>query len=177
MNGFQRVAAYLRVSSQKQADERTILSQRQDIIMCIGSDQLHLDEAFEFADDGYTGSDLVRPALEKLRDRVAASLIDRLYIHSPDRLARKFAHQAILLEEFQRHNCEVVFLNQEGLPQSPETNLLLTMVRHATEGRIWRGEKRQKGRSEVIRRCRGKARLPSRHPLMSKLSLPFLRGQ
>ena len=127
MNGFQRVAAYLRVSSQKQADERTILSQRQDIIMRIGSDQLHLDEAFEFADDGYTGSDLVRPALEKLRDRVAASLIDRLYIHSPDRLARKFAHQAILLEEFQRHNCEVVFLNQEGLPQSPETNLLLQL--------------------------------------------------
>ena len=30
MNGFQRAAAYLRVSSQKQADERTILSQRQD---------------------------------------------------------------------------------------------------------------------------------------------------
>ncbi len=127
MNGFLRAAAYLRVSSQKQADEMTIRSQRHDIHTRIESDRLQLDKAFEFADDGYSGSDLVRPALEKLRDCIAASLVDRVYIHSPDRLARRFAHQAILLEEFEKCNCEVVFLNQEGLPQSPETNLLLQM--------------------------------------------------
>ena len=127
MNGFLRAATYLRVSSQKQADEMTIRSQRQDILTRIESDRLHLDGAFEFADDGYSGTDMVRPALERLRDQVAASLIDRLYVHSPDRLARKFAHQAILLEEFGKHDCEVVFLNQDGLPQSPEANLLLQM--------------------------------------------------
>ena len=38
-----------------------------------------------YVDDGYSGSTLVRPALERLRDRVGA--IDRLYVHSPDRLA------------------------------------------------------------------------------------------
>jgi hypothetical protein len=33
---------------------------------------------------------LVRPALERLRDQAAAGAIDRLYVHSPDRLARRF---------------------------------------------------------------------------------------
>jgi site-specific DNA recombinase len=54
-------------------------------------------------------------------------MIDRLYIHSPDRLARNFAHQAILLEEMSKHGCEVIFLNQAGLPDSPETKMLIQM--------------------------------------------------
>jgi len=78
-------------------------------------------------DDGYSGSQLLRPALEKLRDHVAASMIDRLYVHSPDRLARKFALQAILLEEIDKHGCEVISLNQDGLPDRPETKMLVQM--------------------------------------------------
>ncbi len=127
MNGFIRSASYLRVSSQRQADENTIDSQREDVRRRALRDDLAIDESFEYIDDGYSGSQLLRPALEQLRDHVAASMIDRLYIHSPDRLARKYAHQAILLEEMNRHGCEVVFLNQEGLPESPETNMLLQM--------------------------------------------------
>jgi len=42
-------------------------------------------------DDGDSGAPLVRPALERLRDAAAAGVIDRLYVHSPDRLARKYA--------------------------------------------------------------------------------------
>ena len=105
-----RIAIYARVSSQKQADERTIQSQRQEIIDRIVRDGLEVEQGFEFCDDGYSGSELLRPALEKLRDRIAGSLVDRLYVHSPDRLARKFAHQALLLEEFRKHDCEVCFL-------------------------------------------------------------------
>ena len=41
-----------------------------------------------FTDEGYSGATLVRPALERLRDAVAAGNLDRLYVHSPDRLAR-----------------------------------------------------------------------------------------
>ena len=127
MKGFIRAAYYARVSTQKQAEETTIQSQRQELIARIEHDQLRLDPAFEFCDDGYSGSELLRPALEDLRDKIAGSLIDRLYVHSPDRLARRFAHQALLLEEFSKHDCEVVFLNHQGLPDSPEANLLLQM--------------------------------------------------
>ncbi len=122
-----RIAIYARVSSQKQADERTIQSQRQEIIDRIVRDGLEVEQGFEFCDDGYSGSELLRPALEKLRDRIAGSLVDRLYVHSPDRLARKFAHEALLLEEFRKHDCEACFLDHQDLPESAETNLLLQM--------------------------------------------------
>jgi site-specific DNA recombinase len=62
-------------------------------------------------DDGFSGSTLVRPALERLRDRVAEGAIDRLYVHSPDRLARKYAWQVLLLDELRKHGVTVVFLN------------------------------------------------------------------
>jgi site-specific DNA recombinase len=127
MNGFVRVALYARVSSQKQADEMTILSQRQAVIDRIIEDGFTIDPGFEFCDDGCSGSELYRPSLERLRDQIASSIIDRLYVLSPDRLARKFAHQALLLDEFAKHDCQIVFVNQQGLPDSPETNLLVQM--------------------------------------------------
>jgi site-specific DNA recombinase len=67
---------------------------------------------------------LVRPALERLRDLIAAGGIERVYVHSPDRLARRYAYQALLLAEFQAAGVEVVFVNR-SLGQSPEDELLL----------------------------------------------------
>lgn len=122
-----RVAFYARVSSQKQSDNNTIDSQCEALRKRIENDGFTFPSEYAFCDDGYSGSELMRPALEKLRDRVYACLIDKLYIHSPDRLSRKMAHQAILLEEFAKHRCEVIFLNQVGLPESPESNLLIQM--------------------------------------------------
>jgi site-specific DNA recombinase len=81
---------------------------------------------WEFIDEGVSGATLLRPALERLRDRVAFGDIDRLYVHSPDRLSRKYAYQVFLCDEFQRSGVEVVFLNR-SLSQTPEDDLLLQM--------------------------------------------------
>jgi site-specific DNA recombinase len=78
----------------------------------------------EFIDEGYSGATLVRPGLERLRDLCANGGVERLYVHSPDRLARKYAYQVLLIDEFQRMGIEVVFLNRE-LSRSPEDELLL----------------------------------------------------
>jgi hypothetical protein len=48
------------------------------------------------------GATLVRPGLEALRDLAAQGCLDVVLCYSPDRLARKFACQALLLEEFAR---------------------------------------------------------------------------
>ena len=127
MNTRKTVAIYARVSSQKQADENTIDSQLAALRQRIELDQLQIVPEMEFCDNGYSGADLVRPALERLRDRLATSSIDRLYVHSPDRLSRKMAHQAILIEEFRKYECEIVFLNHDGISDSPEANLLIQM--------------------------------------------------
>ena len=140
----QNVAFYARVSSQKQADDKTIQSQCDALCLHIKTEGLTISEENKFCDDGFSGSDMVRPALERLRDLIHASVIDRLYIHSPDRLSRSMIHSMILLDEFQRNGCEVVFLNQLGIPDSPERSLLLQM-----QGMIGEFE-----RSKILERTR-----------------------
>ena len=148
MKGFIRSALYARVSSHKQAEEMTIESQLAAIREHIRRDGHEIVAEFEFCDSGFSGADLLRPAMERLRDAISVGMIDRLYVHSPDRLARKLAHQAILLEEFSKHECQVVFLNQEGLPDTPEANLLLQMQGMIAEYERERMEENRKHQRE-----------------------------
>src|SRR5207249_4921691 len=106
-----RAALYARVSSERQTDELTIQSQVAALRQRIARDGLTVDEELCFLDEGYSGSTVIRPALEKLRDVAYCGGIDRLYVHSPDRLARKYAYQVLLLEEFRKCDVDVVFLN------------------------------------------------------------------
>src|SRR5262245_43820843 len=119
-----RAAIYARVSSDQQIEAGTIVSQVAALEERLGSDGLALDPELRFLDEGYSGSTLVRPALERLRDAAASGAVDRLYVHSPDRLARKYAYQVLLVDEFQRGGVELIFLNRE-LGRSPEDDLLL----------------------------------------------------
>lgn len=119
-----QVAIYARVSSEQQAVANTIASQLVALQQRVKADGFSLSKELQFIDEGYTGATLVRPALERLRDLAAAGGLDRLYVHSPDRLARKYAYQVFLVDELQRAGVEVVFLNRE-LGRSPEDDLLL----------------------------------------------------
>lgn len=119
-----QVALYARVSSVQQAEAHTVASQVAALRERVASDGLTVSEAMQFLDEGSSGATLVRPALERLRDIVAAGSVDRLYVHSPDRLARKYAYQVLLVDEFRRAGVEVIFLNR-ALGHSPEDDLLL----------------------------------------------------
>jgi len=119
-----RVAFYARVSSDQQAQAGTIASQVATIEERIAQDGLHVEEQMRFIDDGFTGATVIRPALERLRDLAAAGGIDRLYVLCPDRLARRYAHQMLLVDELQRCGVELVFINHD-LGKTPEDHLLL----------------------------------------------------
>jgi site-specific DNA recombinase len=119
-----QVVIYARVSSEQQAEAHTIASQVAALRERVSADGLTVSEAMQFLDEGYSGATLVRPALERLRDVIAAGSVDRLYVHSPDRLARKYAYQVLLVDEFRRAGVEVIFLNR-ALGHSPEDDLLL----------------------------------------------------
>ena len=82
-----QAAIYARVSSEQQAAANTIASQLAALRERLDKDGLSSHSELEFIDEGYSGATLVRPALEKLRDLIAFGTIDRLYVHSPDRLA------------------------------------------------------------------------------------------
>src|SRR5881409_3537913 len=123
MNATQ-VAIYARVSSDQPAEAQTIASQVAALRERVAAEGCVLLEAMQLLDEGYSGATVIRPALERLRDVIAGGVVDRVYVHSPDRLARKYAYQVVLVEEFRRAGVEVMFLNR-ALGQSPEDDLLL----------------------------------------------------
>jgi site-specific DNA recombinase len=142
-NNNLRVAIYARVSGEQQAKEDTIASQIEAVTQRIASDALECDPELRFVDDGVSGSLLVRPGLERLRDQAAAGAIDRLYMLDPDRLSRKYAYQVLILEELARGGVEVVFL-RNPVGRGPEADLLLQV-----QGMIAEYE-----RAKIMERCR-----------------------
>ncbi len=119
-----RVGFYARVSSQKQAKSMTIDSQIETIKKHIEDKGETIFSDLIFIDDGFTGSTLLRPALERLRDTAYSKKINKVYVLSPDRLARNYAYQYLLMEEFKKNEVEVIFLNN-SFEDNPESKLLL----------------------------------------------------
>jgi DNA invertase Pin-like site-specific DNA recombinase len=117
-------AIYARVSSARQKEQDTIGSQL--AALRAHAEQLGLDVPAQwvFCDDGHSGATLVRPALEKLRDLVAQVPVDAVVVYSPDRLARKYAYQALLIEEFAKAGSSVLFIKGPS-SESPEDALLV----------------------------------------------------
>jgi site-specific DNA recombinase len=118
------VALYARVSSESQARNNTIGSQIAALRERIAADGFQLEPDHTYVDEGYSGAILFRPALERLRDAVAAGQVARIYVHAPDRLARRYAHQVLLVDEFRRAGAEVAFLNRP-IGGTAEDDLLL----------------------------------------------------
>jgi len=121
-----RAALYARVSSDQQAERHTIDSQVAALLARAAADGHAIQPELRFLDDGQSGASLIRPALERLRDLAAMAAVDVVYVHAPDRLARSYAHQVVLMEEFARAGAEVVFLNRP-LGETPEDTLLLQL--------------------------------------------------
>jgi len=119
-----RAAFYARVSGEQQAAAHTIESKIAALSERASNDGTAVPPQRRFVDDGYSGASLIRPALDRLRDLVSVGAIDRIYVHSPDRLARNYAYQVLLLDEWRRRSVDLVFLNRP-LGKSPEDDLLL----------------------------------------------------
>ena len=157
------VAFYARVSSEAQARDNTIASQIAALKERIEADGFVLEPEHGYADDGHSGTSLVRPGLEKLRDAVAAGRVERIYVHAPDRLARRHAYQVLLVEEFQRAGAEMIFLNRP-IGSTPEDALLLQV-----QGIVAEYE-----RAKLLERARRGRRYAARSGAVSALcSAPF----
>jgi site-specific DNA recombinase len=117
-------AIYARVSSARQKKDETIGSQTAALRAHAQACGLQVPEEWVFEDEGHSGATLVRPGLERLRDLVAGIGVDVVLCYSPDRLARKFAYQALLIEEFARAGTRVEFVKGPR-GDSPEDQLLV----------------------------------------------------
>jgi site-specific DNA recombinase len=126
----------------------------------------------EYIDDGISGARLDRPALDCLRDAARRGELDAVVILSPDRLARNYAHQWLLIEEFEKVNTPLIFL-QNPFGDSPPGKLLTQMQGMIAEyERAQIAERTRRGRLEKARHgefipwaysCDGYRYLPKRH--------------
>src|SRR5713226_7719656 len=117
-------AIYARVSSARQKKDQTIGSQTAALRDHAEQNRLDVLPEWVFEDEGHSGATLVRPALEALRELAAQGCVDVVLCYSPDRLARKFACQALLTGEFARAGTKVEFARGPR-GDSPEDHLMV----------------------------------------------------
>ena len=119
------VALYVRVSTNRQQQQQTIEQQLIRLCMHVATQpDWHLAEEHIYRDDGYSGAKLNRLGLDRLRDRAIFGAFERVLITVPDRLARNYVHQMLLLEELTQRGCAVEFL-ERPMGDDPHEHLLL----------------------------------------------------
>ena len=119
------VAIYARVSSEVQEQRGTIGSQVEVLRARMASEGHEI--VAEFLDDGYSGARLDRPGLDALRDAAEAGVIEAVWCLTPDRLARSYAYQMLVLDELDRLGCQVRFTDAPAIDDDPQARLLTQM--------------------------------------------------
>jgi site-specific DNA recombinase len=111
----------------------------------------HLAEEHLYRDDGYSGAKLNRPGLDRLRDQAAFAAFERVLITTPDRLARNFAHQPLLIDELSQRGCQVEVLDR-SMSDEPHDQLLLHLRGAVAEyERPLIAERMRRGRQAKLR--------------------------
>lgn len=120
-------AIYARVSSERQQQQETIASQLAALREYAEAHDYQVSPQHIYQDDGCDSRTLDRPALDRLRDAVAQGQLEAILMLEPDRLTRKYAYQYLVVEEFERAGCQVVF-TKSGFGATPEQRLLREMT-------------------------------------------------
>jgi len=119
------VALYVRVSTSRQQQQQTIepqLSRLRDHVAT--QPDWHVAAEHSDRDDGYSGATLKRPGRDRLRDRAALAAVECVVLTAPDRLARNYVHQMLLVEELTQRGCRVEF-GDRPRDDNPHDQLLL----------------------------------------------------
>ena len=145
------VAVYARVSTTRQTQAQTIEQQLDRLVAAVTERGWTLDERHVYRDDGYSGAGLSRPGLDCLRDHAALAEVDLVVVTAPDRLARNYVHQVLLLDELGRNGCQVEFLDRP-MSQDPHDQLLLQIRGAVAEyERTLIAERMRRGRQAKLR--------------------------
>lgn len=155
------IAVYARVSTQRQAQANTTEQQLERLRAYVQAQGWDLPLEHVFRDDGYSGATLRRPGLDRLRDAATSARFERIVITAPDRLARNYVHQVLLVEELQHYGAEVEFLDRP-MSQDPHDQLLLQIRGAVAEyERTLINERMRRGR---LRKLRAGTLLPWTQP-------------
>ena len=146
------VALYARVSTTRQQQHQTIEQQLSRLRAYVAThpDWYVADEHI-YRDDGDSGATLKRPGLDRLRDRVAMAAVECVLITAPDRLARNYVHQMLLVDELTQRGCRGEFV-ERPMSDDPHDQLLLQIRSAVAEyERTLIAERMRRGRQAKLR--------------------------
>lgn len=116
-----RAGVYARVSTKHQAEKEVSLEDQVAKATQLAR-ELGADEVVEFIDDGYSGADPSRPAMQRLLYEVNHGNIDLVVCFDVDRWARDLTDQLVFAEEIERHGARLEFVTTKR-GSSPEDEL------------------------------------------------------
>src|SRR5881398_1321878 len=146
-----RAAVYGRVSTTRQAQAQTIEQQLDRLRAAVAGRGWVLGDQHVYRDDGYSGARLGRPGLDRLRDHAALADLDVVLVTAPDRLARNYVHQVLLIDELAGRGCRVEFLDRP-MSTDPHDQLLLQIRGAVAEyERTLIAERMRRGRQAKLR--------------------------
>jgi len=119
-----RVALYERVSTDAQAERYGLGAQ--DWALRKRAQERGYPITDTFVDDGYSGGDMERPALSRLRQAVRDKKVNIVLCYDPDRLSRSLSDLLLLSDEFERAGARLEFITQET-DASPEGKMFFSM--------------------------------------------------
>ncbi len=121
MEPVKLIAIYARVSTARQEEEETILSQ------LIALREFALKNNYcivqEYTDEGWSGDVLARPALDRLRQDAKQKIWNAALVYDPDRLARRYSYQELIMDELKEAGIELLFMTVAA-PQNSEDKIL-----------------------------------------------------
>lgn len=121
MNQTKLIATYCRVSTARQEDEQTIKNQQ--LVLQDFANRNSYTIVREYIDEGWSGDILARPGLDALRQDRKSKLWQAVLIYDPDRLARRYSYQELVMDELKEAGIELLFVTVAA-PKNSEDKIL-----------------------------------------------------
>jgi site-specific DNA recombinase len=102
------IAVYARVSTARQEEEGTIETQLSAVREFAGKNNYAIVK--DYVDNGWSGDMLARPALDQLREDAKKKLWQAVLIYDPDRLARRYSFQELVMDELRELGLDTLFV-------------------------------------------------------------------
>ena len=121
MENTKLIAIYLRVSTSNQEEQQTIKTQLLAVNEFAKKNGYQIVR--EYVADGWSGDMLARPGLDQLRQDAKEKIWDAVLIYDPDRLARRYSYQELVMDELVEAGVEVIFVTIPA-PKNSEDKIL-----------------------------------------------------
>src|SRR3989338_8368843 len=115
------IAIYGRVSTSNQENEGTIETQLSAVKDFSQKNGYTIVQ--EYLDNGWSGDSIVRPALDQLRMYAKKKIWEAILIYDPDRLARRYSYQELIMDELREAGIEIIFVTISA-PKNSEDKIL-----------------------------------------------------